>query len=230
MTETGRTRTEDLIAQLAAEARPVRPLRPPMLRALLWLLIAAAVIAAVVALKGVRHERMEELGETSYQLEWAGAMLTGILAAIAAFHVSLPDRSRRWALLPVPGLALWLASMGYGCLTDWVRLGPDGFVLGTSYRCFMNILMMGLPLWALLVLMLRHAAPVRSTATIVTGMLAASALVSCGVSLFHPLDTTLMILIWHGGSIALLVGLAKLFSRRLFDLIAPRPSGQATAG
>jgi hypothetical protein len=95
MTETGRTRTEDLIAQLAADARPVRPLRPPMLRAALWLLIAALVIAAVVALKGVRHERMEELAETSYQLEWAGAMLTGILSAIAAFHVGLPDRCGR---------------------------------------------------------------------------------------------------------------------------------------
>ncbi|WP_342235433.1 DUF1109 domain-containing protein [Inquilinus sp. OTU3971] len=228
MTETGHTRTEDLIAQLAADARPVRPLRPPMLRAALWLLIAGLVIAGVVALKGVRHERMQEMAETSYQLEWAGAMLTGILAAIAAFHVSLPDRSRRWALLPVPGLVFWLASMGYGCLTDWIRFGPDGFVLGTSFRCFMNILMVSIPLWALLVVMLRFAGPVRPTATIVTGMLAASALVSCGVSLFHPLDTTIMVLIWHGGSIALLVGLARLFNRPLFALFAPRPVGQAS--
>lgn len=227
MTETERTRTEDLIAQLAADARPVRPLRPPLLRAGLWLLAAVVVIAAVVAMKGVRKDLAEEMAQTSYQLEWAGAMLTGILAAIAAFHVSLPDRSRRWALLPVPGLVFWLASMGYGCMTDWVRLGPDGFMLGTSFRCFMNIMMMGVPLWILLVVMLRFAGPVRPTATIATGMLAASALASCGLSLFHPLDATLMVLVWHGGSIALLVGLATLFNRRLFALFAPRAAGQA---
>jgi hypothetical protein len=32
----------------------------------------------------------------------AGAALTGVLAAIAAFLVSLPDRSRLWLILPAP--------------------------------------------------------------------------------------------------------------------------------
>jgi len=224
MTETRPTRTEDLIAQLAAEIRPVSPLRPPMLRALLWLVVI--VIAGFVAMKGVRPDLADEMRETTYQLEWAGALLTGILAAIAAFHVSLPDRSRLWALLPLPGLVFWLLSMGYGCMMDWIHLGPDGFVLGTSFHCFMAILMMDIPLAALLLVMLRFAGPVRPTATIATGMLAASALASCGLSLFHPLDATLMVLVWHGGSIALLVGLATLFNRPLFALFAPRPAGQ----
>ncbi len=125
MTETGHTRTEDLIAQLAADVRPVRPLRPPMLRALFWLAIAALMIGTVVAAFGIRSDFMAEMGETHYQLEWAGSLLTGILSAIAAFHVSLPDRSRAWALLPFPGLVLWLFSIGYGCLTDWVRHGAE---------------------------------------------------------------------------------------------------------
>jgi hypothetical protein len=30
----------------------------------------------------------------------AAALATGVLAAVAAFHISLPDRSRLWLLLP----------------------------------------------------------------------------------------------------------------------------------
>lgn len=227
MTETERTRTEDLIAQLAADVRPVRPLRPPMLRALLWLLVAVLVIGTVVAAFGIRPDFMTEMGETHYQLEWAGSMLTGILAAVAAFHVSLPDRSRAWALLPLPGLVLWLFSIGYGCMTDWVRHGPDGFALGVSFFCFRSILLISIPLSLVLLAMLRLAGPVRPVATIASGLLAASALSACGVSMFHGDEATLMVLIWHGGAVALLVGLGTLLNRRLFGLFAPRPAGQA---
>ena len=224
MTETSEARTDDLIAQLAAEVRPVRPLRPPLLRALFWLAIAVVVIGVVVTVVGIRPDFMEEMGETHYQLEWAGALLTGVLSAIAAFHVSLPDRPRAWALLPLPGLAFWLFSIGYGCMTDWVRLGPQGFAFGTSFFCFRSILLISLPLSVALLVMLRFAGSVRPVATIASAMLAASALSACGVSMFHGDEATLMVLVWHGGAVALLVGLGTLLNRRLFGLFAPRPA------
>jgi len=68
--------------------------------------------------------------------------------------------------------------------------------------------------------MLRHAGPVRPTATVAIGMLGAAALAATGLTLFHPLDTSLMVLIWHGGTIALLVGLATLANRRLFAVVS----------
>jgi hypothetical protein len=224
MTEISEARTDDLIAQLAAGVRPVRPLRPPLLRALFWLAIAVVVIGIVVTVVGIRPDFMEEMGETHYQLEWAGALLTGVLSAIAAFHVSLPDRPRAWALLPLPGLAFWLFSIGYGCMTDWVRLGPQGFAFGTSFFCFRSILLISLPLSVALLVMLRFAGSVRPVATIASAMLAASALSACGVSMFHGDEATLMVLVWHGGAVALLVGLGTLLNRRLFGLFAPRPA------
>jgi hypothetical protein len=225
MTETGQTRTEHLIAQLAADVRPVRPLRPPMLRALFWLAVAALVIGTVVAAFGIRPDFMTEMGETHYQLEWAGSLLTGILAAIAAFHVSLPDRPRTWALLPLPGLVFWLFSIGYGCMTDWVRHGAEGFAFGVSFFCFRSILLISIPLSVVLLAMLRLAGPVRPVPTIASGMLAAAALSACGVSMFHGDEATLMVLIWHGGAVALLVGLGTLLNRSLFGLFAPRLAG-----
>jgi hypothetical protein len=224
MTEMSEARTEDLIAQLAAGVRPVRPLRPPLLRALFWLAIAVGMIGIVVTAVGIRPDFMDEMGETHYQLEWAGALLTGVLSAVAAFHVSLPDRPRVWALLPLPGLALWLFSIGYGCMTDWVRHGPEGFAFGTSFFCFRSILLISLPLSVALLVMLRFAGSVRPVATIASAMLAASALSACAVDMFHGDEATLMVLVWHGGAVALLVGLGTLLNRSLFGLFAPRPA------
>ena len=170
------------------------------------------------------------MSQPSNQLEWAGSVLTGLLSAIAAFHVGLPDRSRAWALLPLPGLALWLFSIGYGCMADWVRRGPDGFAFNTSIHCFLGILVTSLPLSAVLLVMLRFAGRVRPVATITTGALAAAALAASGVSLFHGDEAAFMVLVWHGGAVALLVGLGRLLNRRLFALMVPGRREQVAAG
>ena len=54
-----------------------------------------------------------------------GALATGILAAVASFKVSLPDSSRWWLVLPVPALVIWVSTISYGCLTDWVSIGSE---------------------------------------------------------------------------------------------------------
>ena len=201
---------EQLISDLATDLTPVRPLRPPLLRAAIWLAIAVTINAIAVALHGLRPDILSLLKTPSYTMLLAATVLTGLLAAIAVFQISIPGRSPRWALLPVPGLILWVASAGYGCLTDWIRMGPEGLALGTSFHCFSWIVGLSLPLSLGLYLMVRHAAWIRPGLTLTLGMLSTAALVAAGLSLFHPLDTSLMILIWHGGSTLLLVGLSTL--------------------
>ena len=43
---------------------------------------------------------------TRFAVEMAATFLTGVFAVIAAFYVSLPDRSRFWLALPLPPLLL----------------------------------------------------------------------------------------------------------------------------
>ncbi len=210
---------EKLIADLAADLQPVQRLRPPLLRAALWLAAAIGINAAAVILHGLRPDIMTLLRIPSYTMLLGATVLTGLLAAIAVFMISIPDRSARWALLPVPGVALWFASAGYGCLTDWLRMGPDGLALGTSFHCFTWIVGVSLPLSLGLYLMVRHGGWVRPGLTLTLGMLSTAALAATGLSLFHPLDTSLMILIWHGGTTLLLIGLAALG----IPLFRPRP-------
>src|SRR5258708_29426561 len=72
----------------------------------------------------------ERLRLTGFAVEMGATFLTGIAAVVAAFTLSLPDRSRFWTMLPLPPLVLWLASSGYGCYENWLADGPQGWRVG----------------------------------------------------------------------------------------------------
>jgi hypothetical protein len=216
-------KTPDLIASLAANATPVRRLRPPVMRAACWLLLADVVLTLLAINQGIRPDLVERLREPAFAVSMFAMLLTGVLAAIAAFLVSLPDRSRLWLLLPVPALVVWLSNIGYQCLVQWVAIGPDGINLGEAARCFATLVLTSLPLWLAMLVMLRYAAPLRPTAATFMGSLAVAAITATALSLFHTIDATVMILMWNFGTAVLFVGLAGVFGRRMFRWVAPRP-------
>lgn len=212
--------TPDLIASLAADATPVRPLRAPVVRAALWLLFAAAILALVGISHGVRPDLARKAAEASYLVGIVAALLTAALAAVAAFMVSLPDRSRRWLLLPLPTLAVWISTVGYGCLSAWVGLGPDGVRVSDLAECFATLVLTSVPTWAALLFMLRHAARLRPAAATMMGSLAVAALSATALLVFHPLDATVMILVWNLGSAGIVVALGGVFGRSVLSRIA----------
>lgn len=214
--------TPQLIDALAANLAPVRRLRPPGTRAFGWLLLAALVLAVLAVSQGIRPDLAQRLHEPAFILGMAGALLTGVLAAIAAFMLSLPDRSRLCLLLPSPALVLWLSTIGYQCLTKWVSVEPNGIRLGETARCFATLVLTSLPLSLAMLMMLRYAAPLRPTAATLTGSLAVAAITATALSLFHDLDATLMILMWNLGTAALFVGLGGALGGKMLSWAAPR--------
>jgi hypothetical protein len=214
--------TPELIDRLSASARPVRRLRPPLLRTALWLLLAGLVLLVLAVVHGARTDLVLRLHEPRFAAGLAGSLLTGILAAIAAFFLSLPDRSRLWLLLPAPALALWVVTIGYGCMTDWVDIGPDGVRLGSTLECFATLMIASLPLSAALLVMLRHAARLHPTMVGVMGGLATAGIAATALSLFHEIDATVMVLIWNLGAAALIVALGGILGRRIFRWTSSR--------
>ena len=214
--------TPDLIESLAANMKPVRRLRPPVTRAACWLLLAAVVVALLAVNQGIRPDLAERLHHPAFAAGMAGAALTGVLAAIAAFLVSLPDRSRLWLILPAPAVTIWLSNIGYQCLTQWIAMGPNGVSLGEATRCLATLVLTGLPLSLAMLVMLRYAAPLRPTAVTFMGSLSVAAITATALSLFHASDATLMIIMFNVGTAAMFVGLGSLFGRRMFELMAPR--------
>ena len=214
--------TPDLIDVLAANLAPVRRLRPPVTRAACWLLLVALLFALLALSQGVRPDLTQRLREPTFILSMSGALLTGVLAAVAAFMLSLPDRSRFCLLLPAPALVLWLSTIGYQCLTNWVSLEPNGIHLGETAQCFATLVLTSLPLSLAMLVMLRYAAPLRPIAVTLTGSLAVAAISATALSLFHELDATVMILMWNLGTAALFVGLGGALGGKVFSWAAPR--------
>ncbi|MFI4995883.1 MAG: NrsF family protein [Hyphomicrobiales bacterium] len=221
--------TPDLINSLAANLAPVRRLRPPVARAASWLLLAVLVLSLLAVSQGIRSDIALRLQDPAFAVGIAASLMTGVLAAVAAFVVSLPDRSRLWLLLPVPALVAWLSTIGYQCLTHWVSFDPNGISLGETARCFATLVLTSLPLSLAMLVMLRYAAPLRPTAVALTGSLAVAAITATALSLFHSLDATAMILMWNLATTALFVGLGGLLTRRMFSWVAPRPQSSGRA-
>ena len=223
------TRTPDLIEALVETATPVRRLRPPIVRAGLWLAFAAIVLGLIAIAHGVRPDFSDRVRQPLFVLGMLGALATGILAAVASFRLSLPDSSRWWAVLPLPALALWVATIGYGCLTDWVSMDPDGVHMGEAVGCLATLLMTSIPLSIAMLVMLRFTALLRPLEVSVMGGLAVAAVTAFALSLFHDLDATVMILIWNLGSAVLIAALGSLFGRSMLTWMAshlttlPRP-------
>lgn len=216
--------TPELIESLTADAAAVRRLKPPLLRAGLWLLFAGLVLVLLGLVHGVRPDLEHRLQQPTFAIGVAASLLTGVLAAIAAFQISLPDRSRLWLLLPVPALTAWLSTIGYGCLTNWVDIGAEGVRLGETARCFATLVLTSVPVSLAMLIMVRYAAPLRPTAVTLCASVAVAAITATALSLFHDLDATIMILIWNLGTAVLLVTLAAIFGQRMFAWIAPQPA------
>jgi len=223
------TRTPDLIDALVETATPVRRLRPPVVRAALWLAFAVIVLGLIAVAHGVRPDFSDRVRQPLFVLGMLGALATSIFAAVASFRLSLPDSSRLWAVLPLPALALWVATIGYGCLTDWVSMDPAGIHMGEAVRCFATLLMTSIPLSIAMLVMLRYTALLRPLEVSVMGGLAVAAVTAFALSLFHDLDATVMILIWNLGVAVLIAALGSLFGRSMLTWMAshlatlPRP-------
>jgi hypothetical protein len=205
--------TEALIATLGSELKPLRPLRPPLWRALQWLLVISVPAAIAIWRYADMAGFAARTAESRVMLECVGALLTGLVAVLAAFNLSLPDRSDRWRYAPLPPLLLWLAASGLGCLHNGLGLGPAGDRLGESSGCFKFIVMVSVPLTLLLFVALRRARPLAPLPVALCGALGVAALAAFVLQFFHPFDITVIDLVMHALAVVLVIGAAALFRR-----------------
>ena len=212
--------TPDLIESLVANAAPVRRLRPPVARAVGWLLFAALMLALLAVRHEVRPDLALRLRQPEFVVGIAASLATGVLAAIASFLLSIPDRSRAWLLLPLPALFVWVSTIGYGCLINWVSLQPGSLLFGNEAGCFALLVLTGVPLSLAMLIMLRHAALLAPTRVAISGSLAVAAVTATALSIFHEHDASAIILIWNFGTAVLLVALGGAFGRRMFSWVA----------
>jgi hypothetical protein len=209
--------TGKLIDHLVGAGEPVRPLSPPWRRTATWLMIAIPYVALVVLVVSPRSDLITRILEPRFAIEQLAALATGIAAAAAAFATIIPGFDRKVLLLPAFPAAVWLGSLGEGCLGQWLRLGPEGMSLQPDWFCFPAIVLVGaIPAIAMAV-MLRRGAPLTPYVTTALGGLAAAGLGNFGLRLFHQQDASLMVLVWQVGTVIALSVLSCWMGRYLLS-------------
>jgi hypothetical protein len=207
-------RHERLVEELAGSLEPVRPLHSPALRAALWL-GAALLIGLILASRIDASGFMLRMRVPDLACAAIGAALTAATAALAAFTTSVPGRSKLWALLPLPPLALWVGASGFGCLRDWIAPGTGQPHPEEVAGCFSFLVCVSVPLSALIVVMLRRACPLQPNLTAALGGLAAAAAAATLLMPFHPHDATASDLLIHAVAVLGVIGLNGLAGSRL---------------
>jgi hypothetical protein len=212
-----------LIHGLAADLRPVRRLPPPLLRALAWVAAVAAIAIGLSSFADVDAVWQRITAAPDLWLAVIGSTLTAILAAIAAFELSLPDAPRGWAALPLPALILWVAASGFGCLRVWIAPQTHVAALGEARDCLIFIVALSVPLSALLLLMLRRGCPLYPGLAAVAAGLAAAAAAASLLNLFHPYDAAATDLAVHVAAVAAVVAANRALGGRIFGAPAFMP-------
>ena len=206
--------TDKLINYLTEDLRPIRRVLSPWLRSALFICLAA-ILGLMVA---VIHRRVFTFDDLLDGLlldpTLVGSLLTGLLATVATFMIAEPGRGQGWLLLPVPGLVLWLSTLGHQCLTNWVSLNSNSMTLGETSECMATLFLIAMPLGLFAIIMLRLTAFIAPTSVALMASLAISGISAAAMNTFHPVDTSILILSFNAGVVAMIASVGLLVGRR----------------
>jgi hypothetical protein len=143
-----------------------------------------------------------------------GSAATMATAAFAAFELCLPDRSRAWAFLPLPALALWVGASGLGCIRAYVLPGTHVAGIDETRDCLVFIICLSAPLSAALIVMLRRACSLAPPLTATMAGLASAAAAATLLNFFHPFDAAVGDLAMHSVAVLIVVAAARAVGSR----------------
>lgn len=203
-----------LIAGLTSDLKPVQPLPPAGKRAMIWLgfvALTGLVLSYIADLPAFAHRFM---ASPDMWMAMLGSALTAVLAAIAAFKLSMPDASRAWGLLPLPAALLWVFASGMGCLRNVILPGTHVAPLGETMECLAIIVALSVPFAVLMFAMLREAFSLLPGLNATIAGLAVAAASATLLNLFHPIDAAAVDLLVHALAVGLVIAVAWAFGLR----------------
>ena len=203
-----------LIHGLASDLAPVHPLPPAGRRALVWLgfVIFAGLVLSLIADLNAFTQRF--MASPDMWMAMLGSALTAVLAAIAAFKLSMPDASRTWAWLPLPAVVLWVGASGMGCLRTVIVPGTHEAPMAETMECLTIIVALSVPFGLLMFAMLREAFTLLPGLNATIAGLAVAAASATLLNLFHPIDAAVVDLLVHALAVGLVIAVARVVGLR----------------
>lgn len=208
--------TDDLIARLSADLKPVS--RHRLTGLVLMALLPGALVAAIAMLVwlGLRTDLSEAMGGPIFWVKSGYTAAFAILGGIAAITLSRPDGRIRWAWAALGGLLL---SLVMAAAVQLWQASPDEtrtlILGGSSLVCPWYILALSLPALATLLTAMRRLAPRSPTwAGFAVGLLAGGT--GAWIYSFHCGENGLMFLsLWYTLGMAATATLGALLGRYL---------------
>ena len=121
---------DQLVRELAADLTPVSHLASPLVRILIWLALVVGIAAGLAESQDLQPLLRQFAGSFDLCASAFGSLLTAVLAGVAAFQLSLPDRKPGWVLLPLPAAAVWIGASATDCLRSWTVISAKSLALG----------------------------------------------------------------------------------------------------
>ena len=211
-------KTDDLIVDLARQATPVTPLASPAVRLGRWGAKMVVFAGAAVSALGPRQDLFDALRQPVYAARLMTTLSTAILAAAAAFVLSVPgaERSRVQRVLP------WVALGGWAVLLAALLVSggdPVARVLAfpVNWPCGYKILGFSLISGTALFVALRRAAPLERLWTASVAALAATAFGAVATQFVCPVDDPAHQLVGHVLPVIVLAAIGTAIGVRSLD-------------
>src|SRR5262249_22510173 len=153
-------------------------------RTVVWLTVSTMSTSIVLAVHGLGDQPLARI-DGRFIIEELAILVTASVAGFVALSSVVPGRDRRFAALPLLPLAVWLVSLGEGCMHDWLRLGADGLQLRADWDCARTAAILSVVPAIAMVAMLRRGAPLVPRVSLALGMLAVAAFINAALRPFH---------------------------------------------
>jgi hypothetical protein len=210
--------TEELIGRLVHDARPVKRSSRPRVLFAKWSAIGLLYLSAGVLMIGTRDDLAKMWHESGFVIHTLIVFSVTVLAAIAAFKVSIPDRQQRFLVRSsAVALAAWLAWI----VTALVTVSEPHADYG--WKCLRNIVVLAVPLGMLTYYMMSKAAPLRTGTAGWLAALSAAAAADLATRFICRNDHVLHALIWHFIPVLVLGCTGVVLGRAVFRWEAVNP-------
>lgn len=206
--------TNEVIANLVRELRPLAPLPLPRTRTLWWAAASALITLGAVSAIGLRADLGSAATTPSFQMHALFLLVAAWGSAAAALTAAVPgeplSRSRQTApLIALSGWCLWI-----GAELGWLAAaGGAWWPVAAGWGCVAKSFAVGFLPAALLIMMIAKAAPPDLRRTGLFAGLSGAAVGAFGVEMTCPIVNPAHLLLWHAGPAVAIVAVAALFNR-----------------
>jgi hypothetical protein len=209
-------KTDELIDRLGRDVTVARPLPAPGRRTALWMVWAVIYLVFFAVMTFAFMSSAGVMATPLYLVQQAAALATGIMAARAAFASVIPGSNNRVWVLPAIGAAVWGVLLLWAGVGDLEASGTLGVASESDWPCVISMTVGGVVVGFPLVAMLRRGAPLTPALTGFLAALAALSIANIEACLTRPHAFALTVLLWHGGTVAVVATLCAFMGHRWF--------------